>query len=162
MRGTPILPAPAGHRAALRRPLLAVALAGLAIFAGWLPAIAGAEESKDDPFKKLVFAPELVMGNQSQIGLTADQKAALVAELQSTQSDLVPLQLDISEAAEQLARLLEAATVDEAAALEAAGRVMRSEAEIKKRHLLLVVRIKNLLTPEQQAKLRAIRARQGA
>lgn len=161
MRGKPILPRPAvGRRAARRRYLLAAALAGLALLAALPPAAAGAKEGDDDPFRKLVFAPELVMKHQSEIGLTADQKAVLVAELQSTQSDLVPLQLEISETGEQLARLLAAAAVDEASALDVAERVMRTEAEIKKRHLALVIRIKNLLTPEQQAKLREIRARQ--
>jgi Spy/CpxP family protein refolding chaperone len=44
--------------------------------------------------------------------------------------------------------------VDEAAALGLADQAMRIETEIKKNHLAMLIRLKNLLGPEQQAKLR--------
>ena len=117
------------------------------------------EELKKELFAKAVFAPELVMRHQGEIGLSEDQKQSLIAELQATQSDLVPVQLEISEAGESLAHMLRPATVDEAEALAAAQRVMQLETQIKLIHLRLVVRIKNLLTVEQQEALRRIRER---
>ena len=41
-----------------------------------------------------------------------------------------------------------------------AEQVMALESQIKSRHLTLVIRIKNMLTTEQQATLRRIRQRQ--
>jgi len=129
----------------------------VASFAFAQPPRAARQGHKKDRFQKLVFAPELVMAHQGEIGLQPDQKQALIGELQRTQTDLVPLQFEMREASELLARLLEPPRVDEGEALAAAERVMGLEAEIKKLHLALVIRIKNLLTEEQQAELRRLR-----
>jgi Spy/CpxP family protein refolding chaperone len=99
------------------------------------------------------------MEHQQEIGLSGQQRQVLIAELQQTQSDLVPLQFEISEAGERLAQLFAAPRVDEQEALAAAQRVMEIESLIKTRHLSLVIRIKNLLTQEQQAELRRLRDR---
>ena len=117
------------------------------------------EPPKSPAFEKLLFAPDLVMQHQQEIRLRAEQKQALIAELQQTQADLVPLQFEISEAAEFLTQLFEAPRVDEQEALAAAERVMEIESRIKTRHLSLVIRIKNMLTAEQQAELRRLRDR---
>lgn len=111
-----------------------------------------------DRFKELVFAPELVMAHQGDIGFTAEQKRVFVEQLQSAQSDLVPIQLEMAEAAAALNQLLGAPHVDEKAAVAAAARVMELEARVKGRHMRLLIRIKNLLTAEQQAALLEIRA----
>jgi Spy/CpxP family protein refolding chaperone len=47
--------------------------------------------------------------------------------------------------------------VEEAAAGTAAEKVMQREEKLKAVHLAMLVRVKNLLTPQQQAKLRAAR-----
>ncbi len=117
------------------------------------------EGHKRDRFEESVFAPDLVMSHQGEIGLRSDQKQALIEELQRTQADLVPLQFEMSEAGERLERLLGVPRVDEDEALAAAERVMQLESEIKRRHLTLMIRIKNLLTEEQQAELRRLRSR---
>ncbi len=114
---------------------------------------------KEELMAKAVFAPDLVMRHQGEIGLSEDQKQSLIAELQGTQFDLVPVQLEISEAGESLTRLLGPPTVDEAEALAAAERVMQLETQIKMIHLRLVIRVKNLLTVEQQETLRRIQER---
>ena len=113
-----------------------------------------------DRIARLLFAPELVMSHQGELGLTREQKDVLVTEMQQTQSDLVPLQLEMAEIGGELGRLLSQTTVDEEAAVAAAQQVMDLESRIKTRHLILVVRIKNMLSVEQQTTLRRIRQRQ--
>ena len=49
--------------------------------------------------------------------------------------------------------------IDEARVLEQADKVMAQEREVKKMQLSMLVRIRNLLTPEQIAKLQEIRRR---
>ena len=117
----------------------------------------GLRGAERDRFQQMVFGPELVMRNQNEIGLTAEQKQQLVVEMQSAQSDLVPLQLEMAELGESLAAVLEPAFVDEVTAVESAARFMQLESDLKLRHLTLVIRIKNLLSAEQQATLRQIR-----
>ena len=145
-------------------PLSLAAAAGLAALlvaplALAQPPLEGPGGHKRDRFEESVFAPDLVMSHQGEIGLRSDQKQALIEELQRTQSDLVPLQFEMSEAGERLERLLGVPRVDEDEALAAAERVMQLESEIKRRHLTLMIRIKNLLTEEQQAELRRLRSR---
>ena len=60
-----------------------------------------------------------------------------------------------------MGRLLGNAQVDEAQVLEEVDRILALEREIKRAQISLMVRIKNTLTPAQQAKLAEIRDRRG-
>lgn len=143
-------------------PVLAVALA-LLLPAGASAAQARPSESRAgagagrEPFKELVFEPELVMRHQRDIGLTPEQREVFVREMQATHSDIVPMQVEMVEASADLLELLEPAAVDEQATLEAATRMMSLERQVKARRMTLLIRVKNLLTEEQQRRLRAIR-----
>ena len=59
----------------------------------------------------------------------------------------------------KMASLLRSTPIDEARVLEQADKVMAQEREVKKMQLSMLVRIRNLLTPEQIAKLQEIRRR---
>jgi len=116
-----------------------------------------AQNKADDAFAKALFDPQLVLKNAQAIGLTAAQRRSVLDELKSAQVALVPLQVDMTEPALELTDLLEGTRVDEAKALAKIDQVLRIENEVKKRQAIFVIRVKNILTPEQQAKLRAIR-----
>ena len=60
-----------------------------------------------------------------------------------------------------MGRLLQGSQVDEAQVLDEVDRILNLEREIKKAQISLMVRIKNTLTPAQQAKLAEIRSRMG-
>jgi len=63
----------------------------------------------------------------------------------------------MTEPALELIELLGQPKVDEARVLAKTEQVLRIENEVKKRQTALLVRIKNMLTAEQQAKLRELR-----
>lgn len=109
-----------------------------------------------------MFPPELVMRHQEDIGLSEDQKSKLVRSMQEMQSDLVPLQFDMGEAAGKLRAVLARPRVDEGEAGPLADRLMTLETKIKRRHLSLMIQVKNVLTPEQQERLRALREQERA
>ena len=109
------------------------------------------------PIERTVFSPALVMANRRAIGFTEEQKRELIREMTQAQADLLPLQLEMTEARADLLELLEGARVDEEAALAVVERVMELEKRTKRRHMTLLIRIKNLLSAEQQARLEAIR-----
>jgi len=113
----------------------------------------------DDPIGRQLFPPEMVMGHQDELGLQEKQRAAIRSEVHKVQSRFVDLQWQLSEDTEKMATLLRSTPIDEAKVLEQADRVMAQEREVKKMQLSLLVRIKNLLTPEQIAKLQEIRRR---
>jgi Spy/CpxP family protein refolding chaperone len=97
-----------------------------------------------------VYPAELVMRHAGDLALDDAQREAITTEIQALQTDLVPLQWEIYEAGEKLTELLAPARVDEQAVLAQAARVMALEQSIKTRHLTMLVRVKNLLTGEQQ------------
>ena len=111
----------------------------------------------EDPLAQYVFPPELVMRHAPEIGLDEKQKAAMKEAVVRTQARLLDVQWEVQGEAEKLARLLQASPVDEAAVLAQADKVMGFEREVKRTHLALLVRIKNLLTDAQKARLTALR-----
>ncbi len=113
--------------------------------------------SQRDPVAEQLFAPELVMSHQTEIGLTAAQRQTLISELQRLQTEVVPLQFEVQAASEALVELLAGERVEEERALAQAKRLMELEQQVRATHLALLVRIKNLLSVEQQTKLAAIR-----
>jgi len=104
-----------------------------------------------------MFDPQLVLKHAQAIGLTAAQRRSILDELRATQLALAPLQADMTEPALELQSLIEAPRIDEAQALAKIDRVLRLENEVKKAQAVFVIRVKNILTPEQQTKLRALR-----
>lgn len=124
-----------------------------------LLAIAGpvAAQSKDDAFARALFDPQLVLKYAKQIGLTDAQRKSMMAEIKTAQTVLAPLQIDLAEPALELVELADQPRVDEAKALAKVEQVLKVENEVKKRQAMLMFRVKNLLSPEQQKQLRALR-----
>jgi Spy/CpxP family protein refolding chaperone len=107
----------------------------------------------DDPLARHLFPPERVMGHAQEIGLDDSQRTAIRKEVQKAQSKFLDLQFDIQTEMETLVRLVKENKVDEPRVLAQLDRVLSLEKEIKKTQISLLVRIKNTLTPAQQAKL---------
>lgn len=104
-----------------------------------------------------LYPAELVMEHASELAISAAQRESITKELDKSQSELVKLQWDLQTEKDALVKILDEAKVDEAKSRAAAASLMQRENAIKAAHLGLLVRIKNVLTAEQQAKLRAIR-----
>ncbi len=104
-----------------------------------------------------LFPAELVMEHQAAIALLPAQQEAISKELGKTQTELVKLQWVLQTEKDQLVKVLDDAKVDEARSRRAADALMKAENAIKAAHLGLLVRVKNVLTPAQQQKLRALR-----
>ena len=113
-----------------------------------------------DPLARYLYPPELIMANQRAINLTDTQRNSLQQAMMDAQGKFVGLQFKMSSEVENLQRLLQPASVDESKVLEQVDRVLGVEREVKRAQLGLMLRIKNLLTPQQQAQLNALR-RQG-
>jgi Spy/CpxP family protein refolding chaperone len=114
-----------------------------------------------DDWGRNFFPPELVMQHQSEIGLQDAQRATLTSAIQQAQAKFMDMQWKLSAEGEKMGKLLQGAQVDEAQVLEEVDRILALEREIKKAQISLMVRIKNTLTPAQQAKLMEIRSRMG-
>ncbi|MEI7728860.1 MAG: periplasmic heavy metal sensor [Verrucomicrobiota bacterium] len=109
-----------------------------------------------DPFAGAFFPPELVLLARDQIGLTQDQREAFRTRVEKTQPRSEELRKQLERETAALATLAKRERVDEAALVVQLDKVLDSERELKHLHIGLLVEIKNLLTPEQQTKLREI------
>jgi Spy/CpxP family protein refolding chaperone len=133
-------------------------LIALIILLASLCPLFAADESKKgtDPFDGAFFPPELVLMARDRIALTQEQQDALRTRLEKTQPRSDELRSKLEKETAALAALAKQERVDEKALLAQLDKVLDVEREVKHLHIGLGVAIKNLLTPEQQAKLREI------
>jgi Spy/CpxP family protein refolding chaperone len=117
---------------------------------------------QDDPLFSALFAPELIMQHQRAIGLTDQQRTAISRLIQDLQSRVVQLQWELLDEMQQLTGVMSAPRVDLDRALDQLDNVLELEKQIKQSHLEMLARIKNILTPEQQAQLERLRSAPGA
>jgi heavy-metal resistance protein/TonB-dependent receptor-like protein len=106
-----------------------------------------------DPIAKFLYPPEMVMAHQEAIGLDVKQRVAIPLLALELQKNVIDVQFKLAANGEKLARLLAAPSVDEAAVLQQIDQVLASEREVKRAQLTMLIRIKNQLTPAQQAAL---------
>jgi Spy/CpxP family protein refolding chaperone len=112
-----------------------------------------------DPVGSKLFPPELIMGHQAELGIEEAQRTAILKEIEKTQSQVLQLQWQMQAAMEQLAKALDVPKIDESKALSQAERLMNMERDVKRTHLGMLIRIRNLLTDSQRAKLTELRAK---
>ncbi len=147
-------------RSSARRLLcLACVLAlSLPVIAQEVPKPAAAAHSPGaDPIGGKLFPPDLLMTHQAELGIDQQQRDAILKEVERAQAQFPRLQWQLQAATEQLSSLLDAPKIDEAKVLAQASEVMKVESDIKKTHLALLIRIRNLLSEAQRAKLIAMR-----
>ena len=114
-----------------------------------------------DPFADAMFPPEMVMQHQRELGLTDEQKTYMRAEINRTTTRFNELQWQLQDATEALHETMKASSVNEQVALSQLDKILDGEREIKHAHMELAIRIKNKLTPDQQAKLQAMKKDRG-
>lgn len=108
-------------------------------------------------FMMELYPPELIMRNQTELGLSDAQRQAIMNASRDTRNAIDPIQWELQSEQEKLTTLVSGQTVDETALLAQAEIVMELEKQLKKQHLLLLVKIKNQLTPEQQQQAKSLR-----
>src|SRR6266849_46470 len=123
---------------------------------------ARAQQPDQDPIGQSFFAPELVIQHQEAVGLSAEQKEYLKAEIRQAQLKFTELQWKLQDEMEKLVTLVKQPRVDEQQVLAQLERVLAAEREIKRAQVTLLVRIKNKLTGEQQGKLSELRGKTAA
>jgi Spy/CpxP family protein refolding chaperone len=127
-----------------------------------LPVGAIAADASADPLAGAFFPPEMILMASDQIGITQQQQEDLRSRVEKIQPRSEELRVKLERETSALSTLAKQNHVDEAAILSQLDRVLDAERELKHLHIGLVVQVKNMLTVEQQAKLRAIAASGGA
>lgn len=104
-----------------------------------------------DAFARNFYPPEMIMRNQEALQLTDEQGAYFKTELRKAQMTFTELQWKLQDETEKLMKLSGASQLDEQAILAQLEKVLTAERDVKRTQLSLLVRLKNKLTPAQQA-----------
>lgn len=118
--------------------------------------ILAAQQPADDPLRDIMFPPEAVMQHQQAIGLSDEQKNSFKAEVRQAQLKFTELQWTLQDEMERLVALLKQSRVDEKQAASQLDKVLAAERDVKRAQLMLLIQIKNNLTPAQQTQLREL------
>ena len=115
-------------------------------------------EETEDPFAALVFTPEEIMQHRRAIDLNDEQRDGITRLIQDLQGEMVGLQWRLLDETESVKEALEGPRVDLDRVMDRFTKALGTEMEIKRVHLELLMRIKNILTPSQQAELLRLRS----
>ncbi len=123
------------------------------------PALAQQEQAiGENPLFSTLFPPELIMQHRRAIGLRDEQRDAISQLIGDLQGRVIRLQWDLLDEIQQLAEITSGTRIDLDRSLDQIGNVLDTESEIKQAHLEMLVRVKNLLSADQQATLERLRA----
>jgi Spy/CpxP family protein refolding chaperone len=135
--------------------ILLLVLPVLALSTGKLNAQA---EENPNPFASVLFTPEEIMQHRRAINLNDEQRDAITRLIEELQGRMVSLQWRLLDETEAVKEALEGSRVDLDRVMDRFEKSLDTEAEIKQVHLELLVRIKNVLTREQQETLTELRS----
>ncbi len=117
----------------------------------------GVGSARPDLIGRLLFQPELIMEYRSKLDLTEQQQDVLKTELQNAQASIFDFKWQLNEESEKLKGILKTAPIDEDEMLAQSDKVMQLEQKIKRVHLTLLARLKNMLSEQQIQTLRNLR-----
>ena len=101
------------------------------------------------PIDQNLFPPELVMRHRAELELTDQQRGDLIEVIQEFQSAIVAVEWELQDAKLVLDEKLAMHPTSEEAVEQALDNVFVHEAQIKKRHILMLVKVKNVLSRTQ-------------
>ena len=110
--------------------------------------------AEKDPFNGKLLPVELVMSFRKEISLTSEQNKAIGKMIVEVQKSVAEKQWQMQSVYFDLMEKLDEAKVDEEAAIALAKQAVDTENAIKLAQMRLLIRLRNLLEPQQIAFLR--------
>jgi hypothetical protein len=129
--------------------LLALACTGVAT--------AAAAEPRADVFKGKLFAPNVILENQTELSLSKQQFTDIRKAVIEVQANVAEHEWDVREAYQNIMAELDKTPIDQEQVLEHVGAALKAENEVKKLQVTMLIQLKNLLTDEQIAYLESAR-----
>ncbi|MEL6277164.1 MAG: hypothetical protein AAFU03_18840 [Bacteroidota bacterium] len=108
-------------------------------------------------FEQYLYPPEMVIKLGPKIGLTADQERSIKTTFKETQHQFIDLKWELDRHGEDLKEELAKTRVDPEKSQALLQKLLTLENQIKMLQIGLHVKVKNLLTEEQQIKLDQLR-----
>jgi len=111
---------------------------------------------KEDVFKGKLFPPNVILEHQAELNLSKAQFKAIKAAVVEVQAGVAEHEWDMREAYLALMQELDKAPIDENRVIEHANVALLAENQVKKKQMVMLVRLKNLLTEEQVSYLESV------
>lgn len=126
----------------------------------WLPVLAAITAaplnagSLEDQLAAHLFAPDVIMRHHRDIGLQPEQRDAVTQAVRSAQREILDLQWELEDAGAALIEVLAETDPDNERVFARLDAVLTAENKIKRRHILLLIEIRRVLSADQRAVLR--------
>jgi Spy/CpxP family protein refolding chaperone len=112
---------------------------------------------KKDVFKGKLFAPNIILEHQDELGLTKEQFTAIKTAVVEVQASIAGHEWDLREAYQQTLASLDETPIDEEQVLKNVEKALLAENQVKQLQVRMLIRLRKLLTPEQVEYLQAQR-----
>ena len=106
-----------------------------------------------DMFKGKLFPPNVILEHKTDLNLTREQFTAIKAAVIEVQANIAEFEWDMQEAHQNIMAELDQSPVDEKRVLKHVSAVLAAENQVKKQQMTMLIRLRNLLTPDQVAYL---------
>ena len=121
----------------------------IGIFALLLGSAAIAAQPKGDVWKGKLFPPNVILQHQQELELSKEQFTAIKAAVVEVQANVAEHEWDMREAYLNLMSELDKSPVDEGRVMELVEKALLAENEVKKEQVVMLIRLRNLLTDDQ-------------
>ncbi len=140
-----------------KRSLMSMPL--LVVFLSLIASVAQADElpGKKDVFKGKLFAPNIILEHQDELGLTKDQFTAIKKAVVEVQASIAGHEWDLREAYMKTLSSLDESPIDEDKVLKSVEEALLAENQVKQLQVRMLIRLRKLLTQEQVEYLQAQR-----
>jgi Spy/CpxP family protein refolding chaperone len=136
----------------MRKHILFAAITALAV-----PQLANAQDHDlESQLRPFLAPPEMVMRFQRQLNINDDQRQAIQEKITELQTEIMDLQWDLQDQGQTLVELVSQETADLSDALMQLDRVLDVESSIKKRHMRMLLEIRQILNTEQRLRLQEL------
>ena len=136
----------------LRIPLLLVCVSLVSSVA-----LAQGIPGKKDVFKGKLFAPNIILEQQDELGLTKEQFTAIKAAVVEVQANVAEHEWDLREAYMKTLASLDESPIDEEQVMKNVEAALLAENQVKQLQVRMLIRLRKLLTDEQVEYLQAQR-----
>ena len=115
------------------------------------------EPAAADQLAERLFAPDLILYNGEAIGLSDEKRQEILSRVERAQARFRGLESALVKERAAMGALLDTEKPDETAVLKQLDNVLARERDIKREQFGLMLSLRNMLTPPQQALLKELR-----
>jgi hypothetical protein len=110
-----------------------------------------------DVFRGKLFAPNIILEHQDELGLSKEQYTAIKAAVVEVQGNVAEHEWDLRQAYQKVLADLDESPIDAEKVLKNVEVALLAENKVKQMQVAMLIKLRNLLTDEQMAYLQSLR-----